>query len=124
MKALILNTQVCQVAAQDFPVAEPLYWVDCANDVTSLWTYVDGTFVPPAPYVSTADENQAWAVNLLQKTDWTQIPSVSDPALSNPYLANKLAFDQYRDAVRQYAVYPVEGNITWPTIPAENWVKV
>ena len=81
-------------------------------------------YVPPAPYVPTADANKSTAVSLLQATDWTQIPSVSDPSLSNPYLANKLAFDQYRNDVRQYAVYPVEGNITWPTIPAENWVKV
>lgn len=81
-------------------------------------------YVPPAPYVPTAENNKSTAVSLLQSTDWTQIPSVSDPSLSNPYLANKLAFDQYRNDVRQYAVYPVEGNITWPTIPAENWVKV
>jgi hypothetical protein len=81
-------------------------------------------YVPPPPYVPTAETNKATAVSLLQGTDWTQIPSVSDPALSNPYLANKLAFDQYRNDVRQYAVYPVEGNITWPTPPVENWVKV
>ena len=81
-------------------------------------------YVPPAPYVPTAENNKSTAVSLLQSTDWTQIPSVSDPSLSNPYLANKLAFDQYRNDVRQYAVYPVEGKITWPTIPAENWVKV
>lgn len=47
MKALILNTQVCQVEEQDFPVAEPLYWVDCPNNVTSLWTYDNGQFVAP-----------------------------------------------------------------------------
>ena len=81
-------------------------------------------YVPPAPYVPTADDNKNTAVSLLQTTDWTQIPSVSDPSLSNPYLANKLAFDQYRNDVRQYAVYPVEGNIDWPTAPTENWVKV
>lgn len=127
MKALISpqeNNRIAEVAVQDFPVAEPLYWVDCANDVTTLWTYNNGVFTAPAPYVPTADENKASAVYLLQATDWTQIPSVSDPALSNPYLANKLAFDQYRNDVRQYAVYPVEGNITWPTPPVENWVKV
>jgi hypothetical protein len=60
----------------------------------------------------------------LQVTDWTQIPSVSDPALSNPYLANKLDFDQYRNEVRQYAVYPIEGNIVWPIVPTEIWTKV
>lgn len=81
-------------------------------------------YVPPAPYVPTAENNKSTAVGLLQTTDWTQIPSVSDPSLSNPYLANKLAFDQYRNDVRQYAIYPVEGNIDWPTAPTENWVKV
>lgn len=81
-------------------------------------------YVPPPPYVPTAEDNKATAVSLLQATDWTQIPSVSDPSLSNPYLSNKLAFDQYRNDVRQYAVYPVEGDVTWPVLPTENWVKV
>ena len=71
-----------------------------------------------------ADQNKATAIGLLEQTDWTQIPSVSDPALSNPYLGNKLAFDQYRNAVRQYALYPVSGKIVWPVAPQENWVKV
>ena len=92
-----------------------------ADNAMAAWT-VANTPVPPSP--PTADENKATAVSLLQSTDWTQIPSVSDPSLSNPYLSNKLAFDQYRNDVRQYAVYPVAGNITWPTIPTENWVKV
>jgi hypothetical protein len=92
-----------------------------ADNAMAAWT-VANTPVPPTP--PTADDNKATAVSLLQGTDWTQIPSVSDPALSNPYLGNKLAFDQYRNDVRQYAVYPVEGNITWPTPPVENWVKV
>jgi hypothetical protein len=127
MKALISpqeNNRICQVEAQDFPVADPLFWADCPDNCTTEWTYVDGEFLPPAPYVPTADENKTTAIGLLQATDWTQIPSVSDPALSNPYLSNKLAFDQYRNDVRQYAVYPVEGNITWPTVPTENWIKV
>jgi hypothetical protein len=122
MKALILETQICQIEEQDFPVASPLYWVACPDNVTTQWTYEENTFIPPAP--TPANENKATAVSLLQSTDWTQIPSVSDPSLSNPYLSNKLAFDQYRNDVRQYAVYPVEGNITWPTPPVENWIKV
>jgi len=95
-------------------------WVDCPE-----WVGIGMDINAPEPTVeATAEENKATAVSLLQATDWTQIPSVSDPSLSNPYLSNKLAFDQYRDAVRQYAVYPVAGNITWPTEPDENWVKV
>jgi hypothetical protein len=63
-------------------------------------------------------------MRLLQNTDWTQIPSVSDSAISNPYLSNKIDFDQYRNAIRQYAIYPVAGNITWAVMPTENWIKV
>jgi hypothetical protein len=130
MKALISpaqNNVVAEVSADAniFEVADPMFWVDCPDDcVAYLYQYENGVIkLIPTP-VTPASENQATAVSLLQGTDWTQIPSVSDPALSNPYLANKLAFDQYRNDVRQYAVYPVEGNVTWPTPPVENWVKV
>lgn len=93
-------------------------WTDCC---LAVWT-VANTPVPPSP--PTADQNKATAIYLLQQTDWTQIPSVSDPALSNPYLANKNAFDIYRNSVRQYALNPVAGNINWPTIPQEVWTTV
>ena len=93
-------------------------WVDCC---LAVWT-VANTPVPPTP--PTAEDNKKTAIELLQQTDWTQIPSVSDPALSNPYLANKDEFDVYRNAVRQYALNPVSGNIYWPTLPQEVWTTV
>ena len=93
-------------------------WVDCC---LAAWT-VANTPVPPSP--PSAESNKQTAILLLQQTDWTQIPSVSDPALSNPYLANKNAFDIYRNSVRQYALNPVAGDITWPTIPTEVWTAV
>ena len=124
MKALILDTQVCQVEQADFPVAPPLVWVDCADDVTTEWTYVDGVFIPPQPYIPTADENKATATNLLTATDWTTIADVGNPQMANPYLSNQAEFIAYRNAVRNIAVYPVEGNLTWPTVPVENWIKV
>ena len=61
MKALISpneNNRICQVEVTDFPVAEPLFWVDCPADCTARWSYVDGQFsepvvpeyiAPPAP---------------------------------------------------------------------------
>jgi hypothetical protein len=94
------------------------FWVDCC---LAVWT-VANTPVPPSP--PTAEENKQTAIGILQQTDWTQIPSVSDPALSNPYLANKNAFDLYRNSVRQYALNPVAGNITWPIAPTEIWTTV
>jgi hypothetical protein len=93
-------------------------WVDCC---LAAWT-VANTPIPPSP--PTAEDNKEYAVTILQQTDWTQIPSVSDPALSNPYLANKNAFDIYRNSVRQYALNPVAGDINWPVAPTEVWTAV
>jgi hypothetical protein len=92
-------------------------WVDCC---LTKWDEANN----PPPYVPTSEDNKQTAISLLQQTDWTQISSVSDPALSNPYLANKNAFDIYRNSVRQYALNPVAGDINWPTIPEEVWTTV
>ena len=127
MKALISpeeNNRIAEVAVQSFEVANPLYWVACADDVTTEWTYVDGVFAPPVVPVPTAADNKATAQGLLSSTDWTTIADVGNPQTANPYLANQSEFIAYRNAVRNIAVYPVEGNLTWPTVPVENWVKV
>ena len=60
----------------------------------------------------------------MQITDWTVIPDVSDPTKSNPYLSNVNEFETYRSALRQHAVNPVSGDITWPTKPQEVWANV
>ena len=78
-------------------------------------------YVPPPPYVPTAEDNKQTAVSLLQATDWTTIADVGNPQMSNPYLSNQAEFIQWRSAIRQYAVYPVPGNIDWPTQPTEQW---
>lgn len=57
---------------------------------------------------------------LLSQTDWTTIPDVANPAMSNPYLLNQAEFAAYRSAVRMLAVYPVADPV-WPVIPAEQW---
>lgn len=90
-------------------------WVDCC---LAKWTEAN-TPVPP-----TAEQNKQTAISLLQQTDWTTIPDVSDPTKSNPYLSNVNDFVTYRNAVRQYAINPVAGNITWPTLPQEVWTTI
>jgi hypothetical protein len=93
-------------------------WTNCC---LAVWT-VANTPKPPVP--PTAEDNKETAISLLQQTDWTTIPDVSDPTKSNPYLANTNDFVTYRNAVRQYAVNPVSGDITWPAIPQEVWTTV
>lgn len=100
------------------PITELPTWANCCM---TKWTEAN-TPVPPAP--PTAEQNKNKAVLLLQSTDWTTIPDVADPAKSNPYLSNAQDFVTYRNAVRQYAVYPVAGSINWPVVPQEIWTKV
>ena len=103
---------------QNEDITELPSWVNCC---LAKWTEAN-TPVPPSP--PTADENKSTAIGLLQQTDWTTIPDVSDSAKSNPYLSNVNDFVTYRNAVRQYAINPVEGYITWPTLPQEVWTTV
>lgn len=53
MKALIQGNRIAEVRAEEFPVASPLFWVDCAEDVTPETHYYDNGIqaspVPPAP---------------------------------------------------------------------------
>lgn len=100
------------------PITELPAWANCCM---VKWTEAN-TPVPPQP--PTAEQNKNAATQKLQATDWTTIPDVADPTKSNPYLSNAQDFVTYRNAVRQYAVYPVAGNIDWPVVPQEVWVKV
>lgn len=75
---------------------------------------------PPVPVPPTAEQNKQTALGLLSATDFTEIPSVSDPS-STPYLLNKAEFIAYRDQIRIFAVYPVAGDVNWPVKPAEQW---
>lgn len=91
--------------------------------IAAGWINVTNSYPFPAP-ASTADQNQQTASNLLSATDWTTVADVGNPAMSNPYLANQAEFIAYRNKVRQYAIYPVAGNITFPIAPQEVWTKV
>jgi hypothetical protein len=93
-------------------------WTNCCMN---KWTEAN-TPVPPQP--PTAEQNKVTAVGKLQATDWATIPDVADPLKSNPYLSNAQDFVTYRNAVRQYAIYPVAGDINWPTVPQEIWTTV
>ena len=106
------------------------FWDKPNEDITELPNWVNCCLTKwdeannPPPYVPTAEDNKQKAILKLNDTDWTTIPDVSDPTKSNPYLSNVNDFVTYRNAVRQYALNPVAGDITWPTLPQEVWTNV
>lgn len=49
MKALIKLGQIIQVEEKEFPVHPDYKWIDCPDDCSTFWSYVDGIFTPPIP---------------------------------------------------------------------------
>lgn len=87
-----------------------------------VWIVVDMT----PEQIAQRDEsdrqaNKAQAASMLQATDWTTIPDVSDPAVSDPYLTNAAEFAAYRSNVRKIAVNPPVTVDVWPIEPEEVW---
>jgi len=37
----VLGQRICEVAENEFPVAEPFFWIDCNNDVKADLYYYD-----------------------------------------------------------------------------------
>ena len=112
------------VAGDYGPVADWLFWTDCPDECDSTYWYynIEKQIVEiKPPIIPTAEENKNTAVNLLEQTDWTTIPDVADPALSNPYLTNQLEFIEFRNQVRPIAINPVAGNIYFPQVPIATW---
>ena len=69
---------------------------------------------------SVAAQIGAQATAQLSATDWTTIPSVADPAQSNPYLMNQNEFIAWRSQVRAIAVTPEYTSVI-PPQPVEQW---
>jgi len=110
---------------QTFEVGQPLFWVECADNVVADQFWYDPqtqTIEPNPPYIPNAKENNQTAIGLLQETDWATIADVSDSNLSNPYLSNAKEFIDYRNLIRLYTINPVAGNINWLIKPEPIWI--
>ena len=120
MKALILDTKIVDVKNQEFPVVEPLYWVDCPVECTTEWQFKNGVFNPPVPTIATAEENKARASALLAETDWVELPSVADSTML-PHLTNLEEIKTWRVWLRSIVVNPTAGNLEWTEKPQNIW---
>lgn len=97
------------------PITELPGW---ANNAVASWEV--GVIPPPVP-PATAEQNKQKASALLYETDWTTIPDVSNPQISNPYLVNVDEFIAYRNTVRGIALNPPAGDIIFPVKPQAVW---
>lgn len=122
----------CTVKYEEFPEEVPagITLSDSYAHIQLIWnnamTGMYGTIapynpIPEEPIPPTAEENKQVAINRLSNTDWTDAPDIDNPQVSNPYLLNKADFLTYRSAVREIALNPTAGFITWPTKPIEQW---
>lgn len=107
------------------PANQPIDSMQPYQSVLDSWAVIDEEHHQPIPpHVPTAEENKSTAMTRLTLTDWTQIPSVSDSAVSNPFLANASVFAEYRNVLREIAVNPVAGDLVWPVKPEEIWETI
>jgi hypothetical protein len=103
--------------------------VEIPNNYTSdqypYLTLVDGIINFDSSAYNTAVTNQKIssckekAKSILQETDWTEIPSVTNSSNAT-YLVNAADFVEYRNAIRFLAINPIENPI-WPVAPTEQW---
>jgi hypothetical protein len=96
-------------------------------DVLTGWVLKPGGLppepAPPPPNYSAQNKQNAEAI--LSATDWASIPSVADPAQSDPYLMNQSEFIAYRSNVRAVAVEPpVDVLIDFSNAPTEQWSPI
>jgi hypothetical protein len=122
----------CTVKYEEFTEEVPagITLADPYAHIQLIWNNaMTGMYGPIAPYVEpspepippTAEENKQTAIIRLSNTDWTAAEDVGNPQVANPYLVNQAEFLAYRSQVREIAINPVAGFITWPTKPAEQW---
>lgn len=121
MKALILpveNNRIVQVELNEFPVAEPLYWIDCPDDCSTNWTYVNGQFYPPVISIIDLTIDKLAIITTerdrrLAASDWTQL---ADAPLS---IDLKNQWKNYRQLLRDLPNDPLLDldNPNWPIPP-------
>lgn len=102
MKALISpneNGRIAELAVTEFPIAEPLFWVDCADNVTTEWTYIDGVFSepvsPPVPIPTVVSMRQA-RLALLQ----AGLLATVDAAIAAGTEADQITWEYATEVVR------------------------
>lgn len=110
MKALVHGSRICETAADTFPVAAPLAWVDCDETVTTAHEYADGGFRPPRPSSDHEWDGVAWAVPAERAATVhnavidTQIRAIEVRELAPRYSREAILVGIVKDHMRDYSV--------------------
>lgn len=108
------ETTTYQSAFQDGVVQDSL------GNYVWVWKVVDWDQEQIDAYnAQQQDNNKKQAERLLQESDWSDKPSVTDTSKAL-HLVNAAEWDAYRDALRMIAVVPTV-EVTWPIKPEELW---
>lgn len=100
MKALISpleNNRIAEIAEKEFPVAPPLYWIDCDDDCTTEHIYDGKKIIKPTINNVTLSDNQKLNLIRIERnarllaSDWTQLLDSQ---------CDKKAWATYRQALR------------------------
>ena len=124
----LIGERIAEVATITFPVAEPLYWVSCADEVNAndwYWNTTDNTCelrpIPPELTINPYDAKLAMIIaernNRLSASDWTQMADVI-ASHNDAWLSS---WNVYRQALRDLPLSITPDNIdnvNWPIPPS------
>lgn len=111
MKALILDSEVVQIADAEFEIHPSFTWVDCDSSVEVGFVYDGTAFTNPETVLSAEDNLERLKARrnvLLAETDWWVLP---DRTSTQSQL-------DYRQALRDITeTYTSLDDVVWPTKP-------
>mgnify|MGYP006275283255 CR=1 FL=1 len=124
----LIGERIAEVSQNPFPIAEPLYWIECADEVNAEeWYFQTETAscqlipLPPALSETLSDAEKLDLIRIerdkrLAASDWTQLPDV----IASHDAAWLDAWNVYRQALRDMTADPALDldNPVYPTPPS------
>ena len=112
MKALIdpRSGRVCELAQEEFAVADPLFWLDVGDEVTTRYTYDGADLVPPpAPAL---EELRLLAIERVEHGAEVELQAVLGAKLP----ASVLLFQALSDELARFQADPAPTAETYPLL--------
>lgn len=120
----LIGVRIAEVSQTPFEVADPLYWIECANEVNAdFWYFQSQTAscqpIPLPPILLLSEYEQKLTVIIAERnlrlsaSDWTQMADV----IASHDAAWLDAWNVYRQALRDLPASITEANIDTINFP-------